>query len=82
MVKVVFLENYKMTVSKIKDNSVRERLEKLLFKIKENPEIGKPMRFGRKGTREVYAGSFRLSYSYDKNSETIFILDFYHKDVQ
>lgn len=82
MVKVIFSEHYKREVSKIKDASVRRRLEKLLFKIRDNPEIGKPMRYDRKGTREVYAGSFRLSYAFDKNSDTLYILDFYHKDEQ
>ena len=42
------------------------------------------MRNVRKGTREVYlgAGSFRLSYAYSKESDTIEFLDFYHKDEQ
>lgn len=82
MVRVIFSENYQKAVSKIKDSLTRERSGKMLFKIRENPEIGKPMRYARKGTREIYAGSFRLSYLYDKNSGTIFILDFYHKDEQ
>lgn len=75
-------ENYKIRFSKIKDNSTKERLIKLVEKLLENPEIGKPMRYDRKGTREVYAGSFRLSYSYDKNLNVLTLLDFYHKDEQ
>lgn len=82
MVRVIFSDNFQRRFSKIKDALFREKMEKLLIKIKENPEIGKPMRFERKGTREVYAGSFRLSYSYDKNADILFIYDFYHKDEQ
>ena len=51
-------------------------------KIKNNPEIGKPMKHNRKGTREVYLPPFRLSYAYNKTSDIIIILDFYHKDAQ
>lgn len=82
MVRVEFSENFKRIVSKIKDYSVRERIEKLLIKIKNNPEVGKPMRHNRQGTREVYLPPFRLSYAYNKNTDTIIILDFYHKDKQ
>ena len=82
MVKLDFDENFKRAISKIKDGSIRERIEKLLFKIRDNPEIGKPMMHGRKGTREVYLPPFRLSYAYDKKNDIIVILDFYHKDKQ
>lgn len=80
--RVDFDEHFKRTLFKIKDKSIIERIEKLLIKIKNNPEIGKPMRNLRKGTREVYAGSFRLSYAYDKTNQIIVILNFYHKDGQ
>lgn len=64
------------------DNAFHLQVDKLIDKILANPEIGKPMRYDRKGTREVYIGHFRLSYSYDKLSDTLFLLDLYHKDEQ
>ena len=82
MVRVDFDEHFKRAISKIKDFLIKERIEKLIFKIKDNPEIGKPMRHNRKGTREVYLRPFRLSYAYDKTNDIIIILDFYHKDEQ
>ena len=82
MVRVEFDEHLKKAVSKIKDASIRNRVEKLLFKIRDNPEIGKPMMYNRKGTRELYLSSFRLSYAYDKIKDLIVILNFYHKDEQ
>ncbi len=82
MVRIDFDENFKRTISKIKDSIIKERIGKLIIKIKNNPEVGKPMRHNRKGTREVYLPPFRLSYVYNKNSDTIIILDFYHKDEQ
>ncbi len=64
------------------DKSYLERVEKLIIKIIQNPELGKPMKFDRKGTREVYLKPFRLSYAYNKNQDFLYLLDIYHKDEQ
>jgi len=64
------------------DKSIKVQVEKALAKIIDNPETGKPMRYARKGTREVYIGSFRLSYAYLAHENKIIILDLYHKDKQ
>ena len=82
MVNVIFDDNFKRTISKIKDQEVQKSVKHKIAKIIENPEIGKPMRNVRKGTREVYSGSFRLSYAYHKDKDTIEFLEFYHKDEQ
>ena len=58
------------------------KVEKLVIKIIENPEIGKPMRFDRKETRELRVSPFRLNYIYDKVREILIFLDIYHKDEQ
>lgn len=82
MVVAVFDSHFKEIFSKIKDPLLKERIIKQIIKIRENPEIGKPMRFGRKGTREVYIPPFRLSYLYIKEENKIILLDLYHKDEQ
>ena len=80
MVEVIFDPYFKKKFKKIKDSSLKERIIKQIQKIKENPEIGKPMRYSRKGTREVYIPPFRLSYQVEDS--IIYILDLYHKDEQ
>ena len=82
MVKADFHPFFKKEFSKLKNKVLKERIINQLIKIRENPEIGKPMKFNRKGTREVYIGSFRLSYIYHKEENKIIILDIYHKDEQ
>lgn len=69
-------------ISKLKNNSFKNQIKKLINKIIDNPEIGKPMKYERKGTREVYVSSFRLAYSYSPNKNKIIFLDLYHKDEQ
>jgi len=64
------------------DAHQKEEIKTRIRKILENPEIGKPMRYARKGTREVYAGSFRISYAYIAEKNEIVFLDIYHKDKQ
>lgn len=79
MVNVSFDSKFRDVFKKI-DNSLKEKVIKQIEKIKNNPEIGKPMRFVSKGTREVYIGSFRLSYAYSINEDRIILLDLYHKN--
>ena len=81
MVRVDYNPNFKRAFNKL-DKTYKERVEKILIKIIENPEIGKPMRYGRKGTREVYISPFRLSYVYFKEEDKIVIFDLYHKKKQ
>ena len=64
------------------DKGIKIKVEKALIRIITNPEIGKPIRYARKGTREVYIPPFRLSYTYIPNENKIIILALYHKDKQ
>jgi mRNA-degrading endonuclease RelE of RelBE toxin-antitoxin system len=80
MVDVRYDPLFKKKVEKIKDAPTKEKVKKQIRKIVENPEIGKPMMYARKGTRELYVAPYRLSYAYE--DETIIFLDLYHKDEQ
>lgn len=82
MVSVVFLKRFQIIFSKIKDDFMKTKILKQVEKIKLNPEIGKPMRNVRRGTREVYIKPFRLSYDYLKDKNIVYILDLYHKKRQ
>lgn len=77
---ILFEASFQKTIEKIKDTILKEKVKKQIQKIIENPEIGKPMRYARKGTRELYIPPFRLSYACYENK--IIFLDLYHKDKQ
>ncbi|MFH1669481.1 MAG: type II toxin-antitoxin system RelE/ParE family toxin [Candidatus Woesearchaeota archaeon] len=64
------------------DPNEKEKVKTQIRKIIENPEVGKPMRYARKGTREVYVKPFRLSYTHIPEENTIIFLDLYHKGKQ
>ena len=75
MVTVDYGPKFKKTFKKIKNQSVKVQLKKQIKKIINNPDIGKPMRYSRKGTREIYIAAFRLSYAWIKDGEKIVFLD-------
>jgi mRNA-degrading endonuclease RelE of RelBE toxin-antitoxin system len=80
LVEIIIDENFKKKFQKIKNNQTKEKIIKQIEKIKDNPEIGKPMQYERKGTRELYISPYRLSYELEEGK--IYILDIYHKDQQ
>ncbi|MAH03457.1 hypothetical protein CMI39_01580 [Candidatus Pacearchaeota archaeon] len=84
MVEISFEEtdNFTKATEKIKDNLIKVKVKKQIIKIIQNPEIGKPMRNVRKGTREVYISPFRLSYTYIKKENKVIFLELYHKKKQ
>lgn len=82
MVKVIFEKRFKEFFSRIKDKSLKEKIIKQIEKIKANPEIGKPMMYARKGTRELYVKPFRLSYEFFPSEDVVYILELFHKKGQ
>jgi len=82
MVTIAYDPSFEKKVRKIKDQLLKSKVKKQILKIIDSPEIGKPMRYGRKGTREVYIPPFRLSYLYIKNENKIVLIDLYHKNKQ
>ena len=80
MVDVILDPLFENKFSKIKDKNLKIKIIKQVQKIKNNPEIGKPMMYLRKGTRELYIKPFRLSYLIKEG--VVYILDLYHKDEQ
>ena len=82
MVNIGYGPSFEKRVKKIKNLDIKIKVKKQIQKIVENPEIGKPMRYSRKDTREVYVSPYRLSYAWIENEDKILLLDLYHKDEQ
>lgn len=82
MLTIDYKKDFLKEISKIKDSPFKEKVKKQIEKIIENPEIGKPMRYNRKGTREVYVSPYRLAYAYLQSENKIIFLELYHKDDQ
>jgi len=63
---------------KKKDPTLFGRVEKLIEKILESPELGKPLRHSLKNNRRIRVGSFVLMYEISGNS--VRLADFDHHD--
>ncbi|MFQ5621274.1 MAG: type II toxin-antitoxin system RelE/ParE family toxin [Candidatus Nanoarchaeia archaeon] len=79
---IEYKPDFLKTIKKIKDATFKEKVKKKVEKIIENPEIGKPMRYNRKGTRELYVEPYRLAYAFIPEEGKIIFLGIYHKDEQ
>ena len=79
MVIIDITKDFEKKLNKLKKISF---IEKQINKIIVNPEVGKPMKYFRRGTREVYFSPFRISYAWIEKENKIILLDIYHKDNQ
>ncbi len=82
MVNVAYNPLFEKIIGKLRDKILIKKVKNQIKKIIEYPETGKPMRYDRNGTREVYITPFRLSYAYLKEEDKIIFLYLYHKDEQ
>ena len=82
MLIIDYKDTFLKKISRIKDKNIKEKIKKQIKKIIENLIIGKPMKFSRKGTRELYVKPFRLGYAYLENEKKLIFLDIYHKKFQ
>ncbi len=77
---IVYTEKFERDVKKFRDSSLKEKLEKQIRKITENPEFGKPLRYGLKGEWTIYVKPYRLIYAVQ--GDRLILLRFEHrKDV-
>ncbi|MHB1708902.1 MAG: type II toxin-antitoxin system RelE family toxin [Thermoplasmataceae archaeon] len=74
---IVYTSKFEHDVRRLKDKGIKDRLEKSIRKIVENPEIGKPLSYVLKGERTVRIPPFRLIYTISENS--LILLRFEHR---
>lgn len=74
---IVWSDKFKNEVTKIKDNKIKEKLQKQIQNIVESPELGKPLRYDLKGERTVYVKPYRLIYAYQ--GTFLYLLRFEHR---
>ena len=78
MVDIVPSSEFKKAVKHL-DSLQRDKLEKIIMKILEEPEVGKPLKYGR-GERTIRIKPFRLIYSFRKDTQILYLLKFERRD--
>jgi len=74
---IVWSDKFKKEVTKIKDNKLKEKLQKQIQNLVECPELGKPLRYDLKGERTIYVKPYRLIYAY--HGIVLYLLRFEHR---
>lgn len=80
MVEIKFIvptEKFERDVKKIRDKPLKEKLQKQIDKITENPGLGKPLRYGLKGEWSTYVKHYRLIYKVE--GDKLILLRFEHR---
>ena len=75
---IVYTSKFERDVRKTKDKGVRDKLQKIINKVLEHPEIGKPLSYALKGERTVRVPPFRLIYAISGN--TLILLRFENRN--
>ena len=76
--KVIYTEEFKRDVRKVKDKTIQGRIKKTVQKIKDNPEVGKPLRYDLFGFRNIKIPPFRILYEF--REDLIILHKFEHRD--
>ena len=77
MVVIIPSSKFKKSVKHL-NTGQRDKLEKVISKILREPDIGKPLKYGR-GERSMRIKPFRVVYSFRKDLETLYLLKFEHR---
>ena len=80
MVDVSYTKDFDKAMCKFSKSPLIKKIKIQILKIIEDPLVGKPMRYERKGTRELYLKPYRLAYCFD--GKDLIFLTIYHKDEQ
>jgi mRNA-degrading endonuclease RelE of RelBE toxin-antitoxin system len=74
---IVYTEKFEHDVRRLRDGLLKEKLEKQIRKIAENPEFGKPLRYGLKGEWTIRVKPYRLIYAVQ--GDRLILLRFEHR---
>ena len=74
---IVWSDKFRKEVTKIKDNKLKEKLQKQIQNIMDFPELGKPLRYNLKGERTIHIKLYRLIYAYQ--GTVLYLLRFEHR---
>ena len=74
---IVYTQKFEREVRKTRDGLLKQRLEKQIRNVAENPESGKPLRYGLKGEWTVRVKPCRLIYAVQEDK--LILLRFEHR---
>jgi mRNA-degrading endonuclease RelE of RelBE toxin-antitoxin system len=76
--KIIPTDKFVRDVKKLRDKKTKERIGAEVRRIRENPDVGKPLGYGLKGEKTVRIPPYRLIYAVIGNN--LILLRFEHRD--
>jgi mRNA-degrading endonuclease RelE of RelBE toxin-antitoxin system len=76
--KIIPTDKFVRDVKKLRDKKTKERIDAEVRRIRENPDVGKPLGYGLKGEKTVRIPPYRLIYAVIGNN--LILLRFEHRD--
>jgi addiction module RelE/StbE family toxin len=74
---IAFTDKFKDDVKKVRDKALKEKLQKQIEKIAEDPNFGKPLRYDLRGEWSIYVKPYRLIYKAEGHK--LMLLRFEHR---
>ena len=74
---IIPTDMFKDDVKQIRDKAVKERLQKQIEKLSEDPNFGKPLRYDLRGEWSIYVKPYKLIYTVD--GDKLILLRFEHR---
>ncbi|MEI6842317.1 MAG: type II toxin-antitoxin system RelE/ParE family toxin, partial [Methanomicrobiales archaeon] len=59
---IVYTHEFRRGIKKVRDKAMQGKVKKIVQKIIDNPEVGKPLRYELEGLRSVRVPPFRILY--------------------
>jgi len=75
---IVYTHEFRRGIKKVRDKAMQGKVKKIVQKIIDNPEVGKPLRYELDGLRSVRVPPFRIIY--ELTGDCLIFHTFEHRD--
>ena len=76
---IIATDKFERDVRRIEDKGLKDKLQKQIEKVADDPEIGKPLRYNLQGEWSIYVRPYRLIYKVE--GDKLILLRFEHRKV-
>jgi len=77
--RIIYTHEFRRGIRKVRDKAVQIKVKKIVEKIIDNPDGGKPLRYELEGLRSVRVPPFRILY--ELSGDCLIFHTFEHRDT-
>ena len=76
---IAYTHEFRRGIKKVRDKAMQTKVKKMVEKIIDNPDVGKPLRYELAGLRSVRVPPFRILYEH--TGDRLIFHTFEHRDT-